>query len=132
MVTIFHSVNCDNLCGFDYRCSVYICRNRCMLCCITERRSGILEVGNTPKGTPLAQSLLHKITRKSLIISLQNCEKNSLMPSDSKTGNLETVFAEPETSVPPPDGDHQTRPDVSNQAEPTELRSRKSKRLINI
>lgn len=103
----------------------------CLLCCITERRSGILEVENTPKGTPkgtpkstpLAQSLLKKMTRKSLIISIQKCEKNSPMPSDSEMGNLEAMFAEPETSVPP-DGDHQT--------EPTELRSRKSKRLINV
>lgn len=51
-----------------------------MLIC-PEKRSSLLEVGNTPKATSVARVVLQRMTRKSLIQSIQDSEENPTVPT---------------------------------------------------
>lgn len=47
-----------------------------------EKRSSLLEVGNTPKATSVARVVLQRMTRKSLLQNIQDSEQNPTLPSN--------------------------------------------------
>lgn len=92
-----------------------------------EKRSSLLDVGNTPKATSVARVVLERMTRKSLIQSMQDCEQNPTVRS-SETNVKPTSSSQSQQRPILPEKEEQQMTSV-NQNKQNE-KARRSTRLV--